>query len=40
MAYIHKVEHIEEQMLMLQWLEDYWDSNREGDVVPYEFMRV
>lgn len=38
-AYIHKAEHIEERRLMLQWWADYLDANREGYVVPYEFMR-
>ena len=39
-AYIHKAEHIEERRLMLQSWADYLDANREGYVVPYEFIRA
>ncbi|ECI6407494.1 tyrosine-type recombinase/integrase, partial [Salmonella enterica] len=34
-AYVHKAEHLEARMEMMQWWSDYLDVNREGYVAPY-----
>lgn len=36
-AYIHKAEHLGKRKLMLQWLADYLDTNREKGVRPFDF---
>lgn len=36
-AYTHKVKHLEQRRLMLQWWADFLDANRNGMVRPFEF---
>ncbi|HCI6933229.1 Integrase [Klebsiella quasipneumoniae] len=36
-AYIHKAEHLDERILMLQWWADFLDVNREKWISPFEF---
>ncbi|MDN8600327.1 tyrosine-type recombinase/integrase [Citrobacter sp. S2-9] len=38
-AYVHKAEHLEARMEMMQWWSDYLDVNREGYVAPYIYAR-
>lgn len=38
-AYIHKAEHLDERMEMMQWWSDYIDVNREGFIAPYIYVR-
>lgn len=38
-AYTHKTRHPEQRRLMLQWLADFLDANREGMVRPFEFAQ-
>ncbi len=38
-AYIHKAEHLDERMEMMQWWSDYLDVNREGFIAPYLYVR-
>ncbi|EMM6516274.1 integrase arm-type DNA-binding domain-containing protein [Enterobacter ludwigii] len=38
-AYIHKAEHLDERMEMMQWWSDYLDTNREGFIAPYIYVR-
>ncbi len=39
-AYIHKVEHLDECRLMLQWRADFLDANREKAVSPFNFAKI
>lgn len=36
-AYTHKVKHLEQRRLMLQWWADFPDANHNGMVRPFEF---
>ncbi|WP_054176372.1 integrase arm-type DNA-binding domain-containing protein [Citrobacter sp. CtB7.12] len=38
-AYIHKAEHLDERMEMMQWWSDYLDTNRDGFIAPYIYVR-
>lgn len=38
-AYVHKAEHLEARMEMMQWWSDYLDVSREGYVAPYIYAR-
>ncbi|EBU8372671.1 DUF4102 domain-containing protein [Salmonella enterica subsp. enterica] len=38
-AYVHKAEHLEARMEMMQWWSDYLDMSREGYVAPYIYAR-
>ncbi|MFP1807458.1 tyrosine-type recombinase/integrase [Lonsdalea quercina] len=38
-AYVHKAEHLEARIEMMQWWSDYLDANREGNVPPYIYAR-
>ncbi|MFP1797683.1 tyrosine-type recombinase/integrase [Lonsdalea quercina] len=38
-AYVHKAEHLEARIEMMQWWSDYLDVNREGYVAPYIYAR-
>ncbi|HEN3663067.1 TPA: integrase arm-type DNA-binding domain-containing protein [Yersinia enterocolitica] len=38
-AYIHKVEHLDERRLMIQWWADYLDANREKGVSLFDFAQ-
>ncbi|EPK7484762.1 tyrosine-type recombinase/integrase [Proteus mirabilis] len=38
-AYIHKAEHIEERLLMVQWWADYLDANRTKEISPFSFAK-
>ncbi|EKT1335494.1 tyrosine-type recombinase/integrase, partial [Salmonella enterica] len=38
-AYVHKAEHLEARMEMMQWWSDYLDICREGYVAPYLYAR-
>ncbi|MDS1677061.1 tyrosine-type recombinase/integrase [Escherichia coli] len=38
-AYVHKAEHLEARMEMMQWWSDYLDANREGYIAPYIYVR-
>ncbi|HAT6803600.1 TPA: tyrosine-type recombinase/integrase [Citrobacter freundii] len=38
-AYVHKAEHLEARMEMMQWWSDYLDVNRDGYVAPYIYAR-
>ena len=38
-AYVHKAEHLEARMEMMQWWSDYLDVCREGYVAPYIYAR-
>ncbi|HAU5635920.1 tyrosine-type recombinase/integrase [Citrobacter amalonaticus] len=38
-AYVHKAEHLDERMEMMQWWSDYLDVNREGFIAPYIYVR-
>ncbi|ECE0731210.1 tyrosine-type recombinase/integrase [Salmonella enterica] len=38
-AYVHKAEHLEARMEMVQWWSDYLDVSREGYVAPYIYAR-
>ena len=38
-AYVHKAEHLEARIEMMQWWSDYLDVNREGYVAPYVYAR-
>ncbi|NDL64307.1 tyrosine-type recombinase/integrase [Acerihabitans arboris] len=38
-AYVHKAEHLEARMEMMQWWSDYLDVNRESYVAPYIYAR-
>lgn len=38
-AYVHKAEHLEARMEMMQWWSDYLDENRGGYVAPYIYAR-
>jgi integrase len=38
-AYVHKAEHLEARMGMMQWWSDYLDVNRESYVAPYIYAR-
>lgn len=39
-AYIHKAEHIEARILMMQWWGDYLDSNMGQHISPYQFKNT
>ncbi len=39
-AYIHKVEHLDERRLMVQWCADYLDANRDSYISPFDFAKV
>ncbi|KFC07170.1 integrase, partial [Trabulsiella guamensis ATCC 49490] len=39
-AYIHKAEHLDERMEMMQWWSDYLDINRERFIAPYIYVRL
>lgn len=38
-AYVHKAEHLEARMEMMQWWSDYLDVSHEGYVAPYIYAR-
>ncbi|ECF3154534.1 DUF4102 domain-containing protein [Salmonella enterica subsp. enterica serovar Volkmarsdorf] len=38
-AYVHKAEHLEARMEMMQWWSDYLEVSREGYVAPYIYAR-
>lgn len=38
-AYVHKAEHLEARMEMMQWWSDYLDVSRDGYVAPYIYAR-
>ncbi|MEQ9859205.1 integrase arm-type DNA-binding domain-containing protein [Pectobacterium versatile] len=38
-AYTHKVSHLDQRKLMLQWWADFLDANRNGVVSPFEFAQ-
>lgn len=38
-AYVHRAEHLEARMEMMQWWSDYLNVNREGYVAPYIYAR-
>lgn len=38
-AYVHKAEHLEARIEMMQWWSDYLDVNRESYVAPYIYAR-
>ena len=38
-AYVHKAEHLEARIEMMQWWSDYLDVNRDGYVAPYIYAR-
>ncbi|MGK4333559.1 tyrosine-type recombinase/integrase [Lonsdalea quercina] len=38
-AYVHKAEHLEARIEMMQWWSDYLDVSREGYVAPYLYAR-
>jgi integrase len=38
-AYVHKAEHLEARMEMMQWWSDYLDFSRDGYVAPYIYAR-
>jgi integrase len=38
-AYVHKAEHLEARMEMMQWWSDCLDVSREGFVAPYIYAR-
>ncbi|HBR1893737.1 site-specific integrase [Klebsiella quasipneumoniae subsp. similipneumoniae] len=38
-AYVHKAEHLEARIEMMQWWADYLDASREGYVAPYIYAR-
>ncbi|CND06281.1 tyrosine-type recombinase/integrase [Yersinia pseudotuberculosis] len=38
-AYVHKAEHLEARMEMMQWWSDYLDVSREGFIAPYIYAR-
>lgn len=38
-AYVHKAEHLEARIEMMQWWSDYLEANREGYVAPYIYAR-
>ncbi|MFP1758265.1 tyrosine-type recombinase/integrase [Lonsdalea quercina] len=38
-TYVHKAEHLEARIEMMQWWSDYLDVNREGYVAPYIYAR-
>lgn len=38
-AYVHKAEHLDERMEMMQWWSDYLDVNRDGFIAPYIYIR-
>lgn len=38
-AYIHKAEHLDERIAMMQWWSDYLDMNRDGFIAPYIYAR-
>ncbi|UGS43564.1 tyrosine-type recombinase/integrase [Pseudocitrobacter corydidari] len=38
-AYVHKAEHLEARIEMMQWWSDYLDVSREGYVAPYIYAR-
>jgi len=38
-AYVHKAEHLEARMEIMQWWSDYLDVNRERYVAPYIYAR-
>lgn len=39
-AYIHKAEHLDERRLMIQWLADYLDANRQQVISPFDYAKV
>ena len=38
-AYIHKAEHLEARIEMMQWWVDYLDASQEGYVAPFIYAR-
>ncbi|MFP1821492.1 tyrosine-type recombinase/integrase [Lonsdalea quercina] len=38
-AYVHKAEHLEARIEMMQWWSDYLDVSRDGYVAPYIYAR-
>ena len=38
-AYVHKAEHLEARMEMMQWWSDYLDMSHEGYVAPYIYAQ-
>ncbi|MEB2704045.1 integrase arm-type DNA-binding domain-containing protein [Citrobacter koseri] len=38
-AYVHKAEHLEARIEMMQWWSDYLEVSREGYVAPYIYAR-
>lgn len=39
-TYIHKVEHLDERRLMVQWLADYLDENQVKGLVRLSLVRL